>query len=55
MPCVQQRRLQQLRVGSVVRQDVLLSDSPGELVQRFRVPEPVELRWIELAIGCRPS
>ena len=44
--------LQQLRVAqSVVRQDLLLSASPGELVQRFRVPEPVELRWIELALG----
>ena len=44
--------LQQLRVAqSVVRQDLLLSASPVELVQRFRVPEPVELRWIELALG----
>ena len=44
--------LQKLRVAqSVVRQDLLLSASPGELVQRFRVPEPVELRWIELALG----
>ena len=44
--------LQQLRVAqSVMRQDVLLSASPAELVQRFRVPEPVELRWIELALG----
>jgi len=40
-----------------VRQDVLLSDSPGELLQRFRVPEPVELRWIELAsaLPAHPS
>jgi hypothetical protein len=44
--------LQQLRVAqSVVRQDLLLSASPAELVQRFRVPEPVELRWVELALG----
>src|SRR5258706_614086 len=45
--------LQTLRIAqSVMRTDVLLSASPAELVQRFRVPEPVELRWIELGIGA---
>ena len=44
--------LQTLRIAqSVMRTDVKLSASPAELLQRFRVPEPVELRWIELAIG----
>jgi hypothetical protein len=48
--------LQSLRIAqSVRRTDVTLADRPRELVQRFRVPEPVELRWIELAVAATPS
>ena len=42
--------LQSLRVAqSVRRTNVTLGDRPAELVQRFRVPEAVVLRWIEVA------
>ena len=43
--------LQQLSVVQAVsRTDALLSSRPKEMAQRFRVPERVELRWVELAI-----
>ena len=39
-----------LRIAQSVRTtNLLLTDDPRELVQRFRVPEAVELRWVELA------
>ena len=48
--------LQSLRVAqSVRRTDVSLSPAPVEIVQAFRVPEAVDLRWIELAIGVPGS
>jgi hypothetical protein len=41
-----------LRVAqSVRRTDAPISGQPDELAQRFNVPEPVELRWIELAVN----
>jgi len=41
-----------LRVAqSVRRTDTSISDRPEELAQRFTVPEPVELRWVELAVS----
>jgi hypothetical protein len=44
--------VQSLRiVQSVRRTDVALTDRPDEIVQSFRVPERVDLRWIELAIA----
>lgn len=44
--------LQDLRVAqAVVRTDALVAaQTPKELIQRFRVPERVELRWVEFAI-----
>ncbi|MEQ1832103.1 MAG: T9SS type A sorting domain-containing protein [Candidatus Eisenbacteria bacterium] len=43
--------LQQLNVvQSVSRTDALLSSRPKEMAQRFRVPQRVELRWVELAV-----
>ena len=43
--------LQQLSVVQAVsRTDAVLAGLPRELVQRFRVPERVELRWVELAV-----
>jgi len=45
-----------LRVAqSVRRTDTPIADRPEELAQRFSVPEPVELRWVELAIGVPGS
>lgn len=45
--------LQSLRVAqSMRRTDVPLVTEPDELLQRFRVPERVELRWIELAVAA---
>jgi hypothetical protein len=45
--------LQSLRVAqSMRRTDVTLASEPEELLQRFRVPERVELRWIELAVAA---
>ena len=44
--------VQDLRiVQSVRRTDTPLSAHPYELLQRFRVPEPVDLRWVELAVN----
>jgi hypothetical protein len=44
--------LQSLRIAqSVRRTDVALDLATDEIVQVFRVAEPVDLRWIELAIG----
>ncbi len=44
--------LQSLRlVQSVRRTDTPLAAHPYELLQRFRVPEPVEVRWVELAVN----
>ena len=41
-----------LRVAqSVRRTDTSIADRPEELAQRFSVPEPVELRWVELAVS----
>ena len=49
--CSGDANLQDLRiVQSVRRTDAALADRPDELVQRFRVPERVELRWVELAV-----
>lgn len=43
--------LQQLSVVQAVsRTDEVLAGLPREFIQRFRVPERVELRWIELAV-----
>ena len=43
--------LEELRVvQSVKRTDSLAPAGLGEYVQRFRVPEAVEVRWVELAI-----
>ena len=48
--------LQYLRiVQSVRRTDATLADRPEELVQSFRVPERVELRWVELALAGTPA
>ena len=45
--------LQPLRVAqSMRRTDISLVSEPEELLQRFRVPERVELRWIELAVAA---
>ncbi len=41
-------------VQSVIRSEFMLWNSPAELVQRFRVPEPVEPLWVELAVH-RPA
>ena len=38
-------------VQSVRRTDVMPFPAPKEFVQKFRVPERVELSWIELALG----
>ena len=44
--------VQSLRIAqSVRRTDVPIGARPDEIVQAFRVPERVDLRWIELAIG----
>jgi len=44
--------LQSLRIAQCVRQtNVALDATTDEIVQTFRVPEAVDLRWIELAIG----
>ena len=45
-----------LRVAQCVkRTDAALSAHPFEIVQRFRVSEPVEARWIELAVNPAPG
>lgn len=42
-----------LRIAqSVKRTDAVLSAHPFEIVQRFRVSEPVEARWVELAVNA---
>jgi hypothetical protein len=38
-------------VQAVTRADVKPFPSPREFAQRFRVPQQVELRWVELAMG----
>lgn len=44
--------LQALRIAqSVMRTSTLPNLAVAEIAQRFRVPEPVELRWIEVAPG----
>ena len=44
--------LQSLAVAQCVRQtETRIAPRPLELLQRFRVPEPVELDWVELAYG----
>jgi len=44
--------LDELRIGqAVVRTDASFPSAPGEIAQMFRVPEVVDLRWIELALG----
>ena len=40
---------------SVRRTDTPLLDRPAELAQRFNVPEPLELRWVELAVNAATS
>ena len=47
--------LQQLRIAqSVSRTSTLPNLAVAEIAQRFRVPEPVELRWIEVALSNTP-
>lgn len=49
--CSGGEELQELRiVQSVKRTDTQLATRPYELAQRFRVPEPVQLGWVELAV-----
>jgi hypothetical protein len=44
--------VQSLRIVQCVkRADTPLTSHPFELAQRFRVPEPTELRWVELAVN----
>jgi hypothetical protein len=48
--------LDQLRVAqSVRRTDETVAVGTQDIVQRFRVPEAVELRWIELAVARGPG
>jgi hypothetical protein len=50
--CGGDKQLQQYQVvQSVMRTDVLLSTSPYEWVQKFRVPVSTTLQWVELAFG----
>lgn len=54
--CTGDADLQQLRVAqSVRRTDATLATGTLEIVQRFRVPEAIELRWIELAVASGPG
>jgi hypothetical protein len=54
--CTDDAELQSLRIAqSVRRTDATLVDQPAELVQSFRVPQPVELRWVELAVAGTPA
>ena len=47
--------VQALRIAQAVNHtDTPLLAHPPELLQRFRVPEPVELGWVELAVN-RPT
>ena len=42
-----------LRIAqSVKRTDAVLATHPFEILQRFRVTEPIELRWVELAVNA---
>ena len=44
--------LQSLAIAQCVRQtETRIVPRTAELLQRFRVPEPVELNWVELAYG----
>jgi hypothetical protein len=48
--------LDQLRVAqSVRRTDETVANGTQDIVQRFRVPQAVELRWIELAVARGPG
>jgi hypothetical protein len=50
--CAGDADLDALRVTQCVRTtDALVPGPSAELVQRFRVPEPVDLRWVELAVN----
>jgi hypothetical protein len=50
--CEGEGDLQSLAVGQCVRQtETRLLPRTVQLLQSFRVPEPVELRWVELAYG----
>lgn len=50
--CAGDEDLNQLRVAqSVMRTDALPAIGTDGYAQRFRVPQPVELRWIELALN----
>src|SRR5262245_4903044 len=50
--CAGDEDLATLRVAQSVRRVDAAAPAPSdELVQRFRVPEPVELRWVELAVN----
>jgi hypothetical protein len=50
--CPGSEDVQSLKVGqAVIRTDTPLLAHPPEVLQSFRVPEPIELRWVELAIN----
>jgi len=50
--CTGDDDLHSLRVAQSVRTtDIALAAQPDQIVQAFRVPAAVDLRWIELAIG----
>ncbi len=54
--CTGDDDLDQLRVAqSVRRTDEMVAMGTSEILQRFRVPEAVELRWIELAVASGPG
>ncbi len=54
--CTGDADVQALRVAqSVRRTDATIPAGTQEIAQRFRVPEAVELRWIELAVASGPG
>lgn len=54
--CTGDADVEQLRIAQAVRRtDASIPANTQEVVQRFRVPQAVELRWIELALGNSSS